>query len=77
VWFDHADGLVSRGELAGFEIAGKDGRFAPAKAHIDRGTVLVEGTAARYVRYAWSDNPIAVLFNDAGLPASPFMSEVH
>jgi sialate O-acetylesterase len=30
--------------------------------------------APRSVRYAWADNPPVSLYNDAGLPASPFRS---
>src|ERR1700733_1522289 len=36
VWFDHAGGLASKGaELAGFEIAGADGKYSPAEARIE------------------------------------------
>jgi len=27
------------------------------------------------VRYAWQSNPVATLFNGAGLPASPFRTD--
>jgi len=27
------------------------------------------------VRYAWADNPVATLFNGAGLPAAPFRTD--
>jgi sialate O-acetylesterase len=79
LWFDHAGaGLEARGgPLRGFEIAGADGKFIPAEARIEAGTVVVSSSAAaapRSVRYAWSDNPDANLFNSAGLPASPFHS---
>jgi sialate O-acetylesterase len=76
VWFDHAQGLVFRGDPAGFEIAGADRRFAPARARIDGETVVVEGTA-KHLRYARSDNFRAVLCNGEGLPASPFVTEVR
>lgn len=71
LWFDHAEGLKARGELSGFEVAGPERQFAPAKARIDGTTVVLEGTG-RYVRYAWKDNPEVSLFNARGLPASPF-----
>jgi len=77
VFFDHVgSGLIARGEgLGQFEIAGEDGTFVPAGARIDGESVVVwsddveKPTAARY---AWSDAPIAGLFNKEGLPASPF-----
>jgi sialate O-acetylesterase len=28
------------------------------------------------VRYAWADNPVANLYNQAGLPASSFRTDV-
>ncbi len=77
VRFDHAaGGLKVKGrELAGFEIAGPDGRFMPAEARIDGETVLVTNPAVPVpaaVRYAWANDPPATLYNSAGLPASPF-----
>lgn len=81
VKFDHAGkGLTTAdgGEVKGFAIAGKDGRFAFAEAKVDGDTVVVwskeipEPTA---VRYAWAANPVCNLVNSAGLPASPFRSD--
>jgi sialate O-acetylesterase len=76
VHFDHAEGLTTRGgPVAGFEVAGEDGRFVPAEARIEGQTVVVSaaGVAApRAVRYGWADNPAVSLYNGAGLPASPF-----
>lgn len=78
--FKHTEcGLVARGgELKGFEIAGADGQWKPAKAHIE----IVGGYVVRVsspevkepiaVRYAWADNPVCNLFCGDGLPASPF-----
>jgi sialate O-acetylesterase len=79
LWFSHVHGgLVARGALRGFELAGEDGRFTPAEARIHGDTVLVTGAIVdpREVRYAWSPNPKASLFNAEGLPASPFRSGV-
>jgi len=78
VHFDHAEGLATRGgPVAGFEIAGPDGRYVPAEARIE-GTTVVVTTAAvpapRAVRYGWADNPVVSLYNAALLPASPFRS---
>ncbi len=80
VWFDHAkDGLAAHGpQLAGFEVAGADGKFAPAKAKIEGSTVVVEASGVSHpasVRYAWQGWTDANLFNKENLPASTFTSE--
>jgi len=80
VWFDHAtNGLTAKGAVPqGFEIAGADGRFVAASAHIDGKTVVVSSVQVsdpRYVRYGWANAPVVNLYNAEGLPASPFTSE--
>jgi len=79
VWFDHAKGLTAKGgELTGFEVAGRDGQFSPAKAKIDGATVVVASSSVAEpvaVRYGWANSPACNLFNGDGLPASPFTSE--
>ncbi len=59
-----------------FEIAGEDKVFFWANARIVGDAVVVwrEDIAnPRYVRYAWADNPDNPnLYNQEGLPASPF-----
>jgi len=77
LWFDHApNGLAARGgALQGFELAGADGKFAPAEARIDGQTVVVSSPDVKYpvqARYAWADDPKATLTNVEGIPASPF-----
>jgi sialate O-acetylesterase len=79
VYFDHAEGLTTRdaGPVAGFEVAGPDGRYVAAQARIEGPTVVAWATdveAPRFVRYGWADNPTISLYNAAGLPASPFRS---
>jgi len=78
VHLDHAEGLTTRGgPVAGFEIAGADGRHFAADARIEGTTVLVSSplvAAPLSVRYGWADNPTVSLYNAAGLPASPFRS---
>jgi sialate O-acetylesterase len=73
------NGLKAQGKtLRGFTIAGSDKKFHRATASIDGQTVLVsspEVQAPIAVRYAWGDSPECSLFNDAGLPASPFRSD--
>jgi sialate O-acetylesterase len=65
--------------VQGFEMAGDDQRFHPARAVIADDTVVVTSDAVaqpRAVRYAWSDNPQeADLVNREGLPASPFRTD--
>ena len=73
--------LVAHGEggLRGFQLAGVDRLFHPARATIDGSRVVVRRDAVPVpvaVRYAWKDAPVeANLVNDAGLPASPFRSD--
>ena len=73
--------LAARGSQAvqGFEVAGDDRRFHPARAVLAGNSVVVSSDAVarpRAVRYAWSDNPEqANLVNREGLPASPFRTD--
>jgi sialate O-acetylesterase len=80
VWFDHAEGLHSKGnEVRGFEVAGADGRFFPAKAKVQGTSVLVSSTEVAepvQVRYAWQSFTDANLYNGASLPASTFAATV-
>jgi sialate O-acetylesterase len=84
VYFDHAAGLRAHGDtLVGFEVAGKDHAFYPAKAEIsdaglEKGSVVVTSDRVAdpmYVRYAWQGVTAANLYNAADLPASTFTSE--
>ncbi len=80
VWFDHAEGLSSRGQpVTGFEVAGADHRFVPANARVEGTTVVVEapggGVQPMYVRYDWASFAEHTLFNRDGLPTSTFTSE--
>lgn len=63
----------------GFAVAGRDGRFYPARAAIDGETVLVsapEVSEPESVRYAYADfRGDCNLQNRAGLPAYPFRSD--
>jgi sialate O-acetylesterase len=78
--FDHADGgLVTKGDkLAGFAVAGADGKFVWADATINGSTVTASAPGISNptaVRYAWDVNPICNLYNQAGLPAVPFRTD--
>lgn len=66
------------GGLKGFKVAGADGKFHWADAHIDGNKVVVickEVSDPKVVRYAWDDDPVISLFGVTGLPASPFTTE--
>ncbi len=80
--FTHTGGgLVAKGgTLVGFSVAGKDGKFVPAKATIQDDKVVVESEAVAEptaVRYGWVNfaKPTLNLFNKEGLPASPFRTD--
>ncbi len=70
---------VTGGKLQQFSIAGDDRKFVWADARIDGDEVVVSSPAVEHpaaVRYAWADNPQGCnLYNDAGLPASPFRTD--
>jgi sialate O-acetylesterase len=78
VWFDHASGLVAKGDApVGFEVAGADRKYSPAGAKIEGTSVVVSSPAVPTpisVRYGWAANPNCNLFNKEGLPASPFQA---
>ena len=79
--FAHAGkGLKSRDgkELTEFEIAGADGKFVPATATIEKGTVVVRAAAVgrpTQVRFGWRNIANPNLANTEGLPATPFRTE--
>jgi sialate O-acetylesterase len=78
VLFQHADGLHFAGGADGFELAGSDRIFHPAKAEIVNGRIVVNTPSVLNpvaVRYAWNNNPRAPLRNKAKLPAAPFRSD--
>lgn len=65
--------------LRGFTIAGKDRVFHPARAEIVGEQVVVSSPKVlepAVVRYGWANVPDVNLFNRAGLPASPFRTEM-
>jgi sialate O-acetylesterase len=73
-------GLAAKGgELKYFAIAGADKQFVWAKARIENNLVIVWSENVPNpiaVRYAWADNPEgANLYNNEGLPASPFRTD--
>jgi sialate O-acetylesterase len=78
--FTHTEGgLVVRGDKLGeFAVAGADRVWHWADAKLDGDRVIVSSPAVPdpvFVSYAWQANPLATLFNGAGLPAAPFRTD--
>lgn len=80
VRFTHASGglIAYQKPVQSLQLAGADRTFHPAEARIDGDTILVYSPRVKEpvaVRYAWSNAPVANLYNGAGLPAAPFRSD--
>ena len=80
VRFDNAStGLIAANRPPqSLEIAGADRKFYPATGKIQLNTLLVSAREVKEpvaVRYAWTNSPMANLYNGAGLPAVPFRSD--
>lgn len=78
--FNHAENrLKPTATLKGFEIAGADKIFYPAKAIIQGNIVLVSSPQVPNpfaVRYGWADDDSQInLYNNNNLPASPFRTD--
>ena len=80
--FDHAEmGLYPMYvELPGFEVAGEDGTFYPAKAIVNQYGPTLELSSDQiktpvYVRYGFKNFLQGSLFNGNGLPASSFRTD--
>ena len=73
-------GLVAKdGDLKDFTIAGSDKKFVPAKAEIKGNKVIVSAEGINKpeaVRLGWRLCPQVNLYNEEGLPASPFRTDV-
>lgn len=67
-------------ELRGFTIAGENKQFVQAQAKIvGKDEVAVYSSKVKNpqaVRYGWSNNPDVNLYNQEGLPASPFRTDL-
>jgi sialate O-acetylesterase len=78
---DVAGGLrtVDASEVQGFALAGEDRRWVWAQAKIaapDKVAVRSDAVSDPVaVRYAWADNPVCNLYNNVGLPVTPFRSD--
>jgi sialate O-acetylesterase len=80
--FTHLGGglIAEDGALKGFTIAGPDKVFRPAQAEIVGETLVVtspEVSQPVAVRYGWANIAEGNLFNQAGLPATPFRTDVE
>jgi sialate O-acetylesterase len=78
--FTHVGGglLAKDGPLKGFELAGADKKFTPAQAQIQGDTIIVTSAqvpSPAFVRYGYTQSPDVNLFNQDGLPASPFRTD--
>lgn len=72
-------GLKTNGQpLKGFAIAGADQKFYWAEAVIKNGEVVISSPSVKTpvaIRYGWANNPECNLYNEDGLPASPFRTD--
>lgn len=79
VFFDTESKLLAKGGvLREFVIAGEDRVFHPAIAKVEGKTVVVYSENVEKpisVRFGWKNCPDMNLFNEAGLPASPFRTD--
>lgn len=75
---DIEDSLQNRAkdEIVGFELCGTErGSCETAMAQLEGDTVVLTGANqkdATRVRYCWGDSPECYLFDEAGLPLTPF-----
>ncbi len=77
-WTPAGETPASPTELTSFAIAGADKNFVWGKAVIDGNDVVVSSdqvAAPVAVRYGWANNPKCDLYNNEGLPASPFRTD--
>ena len=78
--FNHTNGglMVKGGKLGEFSVAGADHKWYWADAKIEGDAVVVSSPKVPHpvaARYAWQANPVATLYNGAGLPAVPFRTD--
>jgi sialate O-acetylesterase len=75
---DEDAGFTVHSSLRGFAIRGNDGRWFPAEARIDDGTIVLSSDAVPKpvaARYGWQSHPDGNLYDRAGLPALPFRTD--
>ena len=74
-----AEGLITQDcqKASHFEVSGKDGKWVPALAKIEGKTIVLTAEGVKeptQARFGWDQQAVPNLFNEAGLPASPFHS---
>lgn len=66
--------------IYGFELAGENKVFYRAKATIENDSIITvthqNVAEPKWVRFGWANFPLTNLFNNVGLPASPFEQEI-
>lgn len=79
VKFKHNEGLYLKDSATqNFEIAGEDQIFYPAEAHIEGGKLVLKSQRVKEpmaARYGFKNYFEGNLYNEAGLPASPFRTD--
>jgi sialate O-acetylesterase len=76
--FDFATKLHAiGGQIRGFSVAGTDKKFLPAMARVVGNKVMVISPVDKpaAVRFGWEDAPELGVFDESGLPMSPFRSD--
>lgn len=77
--FDFSEGLHANSEtLTLFEVAGDNKIFYPAEAWIEREQIIITSKNVKRptaVRFAFADKAQPKLYNQAGLPTSPFRTD--
>ena len=66
--------------IEGFEIAGEDLKFVPAKAVIDGTEILISGDGIekpKHARYAWTNYGPTPVYGEFELPLAPFTTSNH
>src|SRR5262249_16307309 len=78
--FQHTGGglLAKGGPLVGFTIPRAHRKFCEGQAQIDGDNIRVWSSQIEHpvaVRFGWANYPVVNLWNQAGLPASPFRTD--
>jgi sialate O-acetylesterase len=79
IYFTNADnGLMSKGPLTEFYIAGDDKKFIPAEAKIEKNSVVVWNknvTKPVAVRFGFRNGAVLNLYNKEGIPVNLFRTD--
>lgn len=73
--FEHCYGFKTEKEPVGFEIAGADKEFKPAKAEIRNDRIFISADEVKdplYARYNWTNYGEVTVYGVNGLPLAPF-----